>query len=121
MSSRVEHWTDGVADQIHERLVASGLPLMPKRVLVHEDTDPLGEDAWRLVLVLPAPAGDTWNRLDVFRARRAAVDIFDELAAEAERNLPGSTIAVVTTDEASEDQTAPEEEPEEGEDPGRVS
>ncbi len=119
MSPNVELKIDDVAEQVHARLLTSDLPLIPKRVFVHEDTDPLGEDAWRLVLVLPAPAGETWDRLEVFQVRRTAVDIFDDIAAQEGRTLPGSTIAVVTTDEADKEETAPEDEPAEGEDPGR--
>lgn len=121
MSLKADQWTDTVAEQVRERLQERELPLEPKRVLVYEDTDPIGKDAWRLVLVLPAPAGETWERLAVFRARRAAVDVFDEIAGEVGRNLPGATIAVVTTDEADEIDTAPDDEPEEGEDPGRTA
>lgn len=115
MSSVVDHWTDAVAEKVREPLKASGLPLPPKRVLIHQVTDALDEDAWRLVLVLPAPTGETWDRLDVFKARRAAVDIFDEIATQNQRSVPGSTIALVTTDEASESDTAPRESPGAGE------
>ncbi|MFT4051725.1 MAG: hypothetical protein QM677_05680 [Microbacterium sp.] len=119
MSPTVKPWTDDAAEKVRRRLEARDLPLTPKHVLIEEDTDPLGDDSWRLVLVLPAPTGETWERGEVFTARRAAVDIFEELAHEAGRGLPGVTIAVVTTDEASESDTAAEDEPEEGEDPGR--
>lgn len=119
MSPKVEQWTDAVAKRMRERLSEANLPLTPKQVQVYQDTDILGEDAWRLVLVLPAPTGETWDRLEVFTTRTASVDIFDEIADEDGRDLPGSTIAIVTTDEASELDTAPEDEPEEGEDPGR--
>lgn len=95
------------------------MPIEPRRVEVTEETDALGDDAWRLLLMLPAPSEETWDRTAVFKLRRAAIDAFDASAAQDGRSLPGRTIAFVTTDDAPEEDTAPEDEPEEGEDPGR--
>lgn len=120
MSPKVEYWTDAVAERLRDRLGEGDLRLHPKQVRIHEETDPFGEAAWRLVLILPAPDGQTWDREDVFRIRRKSVEIFDELATADERGLPGATIASVTTDEAPESDIAPEDEPVEGEDPGRM-
>lgn len=121
MSPKVEQWTDAVAERLRDRLREADLPLTPKEVRIYEDTDTLGEDAWRLVLVLPAPTDETWDRQEVFRARRTSVEVFDEMADEDGQNLTGSTIAIITTDEASEIDTAPEDEPEEGDDPERAT
>ena len=121
MAPKVEQWTDKVAQDVRGRLTQRELRLLPRRIDVHQQTDALGEEAWRLVLVLPKPQGETWKRDEVFKARRAAIEIFDQLAAEEGHTLPGSTIASVTTDQAAEDDVAPEDEPEEGEDPGRES
>lgn len=119
VSSAVEHWADEAAKFVEGRLSASRLPLLPKHVVVYEDQDSHGESAWRVVLYLPAPAGDTWDRDAVFRARRSAVAALDALALDSGRVLPGSTVALVTTDEAAIEDTAPEDAPERGEDPGR--
>lgn len=120
MSSKVEYWTDAVAKRLRDRLSDADLPLLPKQVRIHEETDSLGEDGWRLVLVLHAPEGQTWDRQQVFSTRRKSVEIFDEMAATDGRGLPGATIASVTTDEARELDVAPVDEPLEGEDPGRT-
>ncbi len=117
MSPKVEAWTDAVAEQLLQQLTATEPPLRPKQIHIHEVTDTLGEDAWRLVLVLPAPTGQTWDRESVYQTRRMSVELFDELAAAEDHDLPGSTVASVTTDEAPESDIAPEDEPVEGEDP----
>lgn len=115
VSAVVDHWTDEVAERVLGRLLAARLAITPKRVQVTEDTDAFGDDAWRVLLVLPAPAGETWDRTAVFSARRAAVAAFDSVAAEDGRTLPGRTIAMITTDEADPADTAPAESPAAGE------
>lgn len=119
MSSVVDQWTDEVGARILKRLGEKKLPIRPKAVRIGEDTDAFGEDAWRLLLVLPAPEGETWDRASVVKARRAVIEVFDALAAEDDRALPGWTVALVTTDEAAEDDIAVEDAPERDEDPGR--
>lgn len=121
MSSVVDQWTDDVAGRVLERLLAEDLPIQPKQVQITEHTDALGDDAWRVLLVLPAPAGETWDREAVFAARRAAISALESFAEDEGRALPGDTIAFVTTDEATDQDTATEDEPEPGEDPGRSS
>lgn len=119
MSSKLDSWTDDAAKQVVNTLSAQGLELIPKRVQITSEIDALGQDAWRLLLVLSAPSSETWETDSVFRARRAAIEVFDAMAADHDEELPGSTVAFVTTDEASEDDTAPADEPQPGEDPGR--
>lgn len=93
--------------------------LKPNEIGVTEVIDLIDEEAWRLKLVLPRPEGDTWDREQVYLARRAATDLFDQLAYEEGRELAGSTLASVTTDEADESDIAEDEDPVEGEDPVR--
>ena len=102
MASTEEPWTEPAARTLRERLRMLDLPLHPERVRVHDVTDALGNDAWRVTLVLPAPRGVTWDRETVYTVRRAAVAIFDAMAAEAGQGLPGSTIAVIAV-RASDD------------------
>lgn len=120
MTQHVANWTDSAGTRVLEGLMSAGLPLLPKDVTVYDVTDTLGEDAWRLVLVLPAPRDGAWDRQAVFQARRKAIEIFDGIAGDDGRSLPGSTIATITTDDADEQDTALPDEPEEGEDPGRT-
>ena len=121
MVAAVDHWTDEAGRHVLERLLSEELPVKPKRVEITAATDAFEDEAWRVLLILPAPSGEseTWDREAVFKARRAAVGVLDELAAADGHVLPGRTVALVTTDEASESDTAPEDEPEIGEDPGR--
>lgn len=106
MVNRVGEWTDEAAELLLSRLRESHLELIPKSVVVSEVTNALDEQAWRILLVLPAPKGSTWDRALVFETRRAAIAELDRLAAEQGRSLPGSTIASVTTDEAAEEDIA---------------
>lgn len=119
MTSVLEQWSDDVAVRVLAQVEDQRLPLVPKRIEVTEDVDALGDSAWRLLLVLPAPAGETWDREDVFKVRRAAVAAFDKEAEEDDRSLPGWTVASVTTDEAGEQDIAEDDKPQKGEDPVR--
>lgn len=119
MVTTTDRWTDDVAPQVLARLDGEGLRVKPKSVQVMMVTDAFDDEAWRVLLVLPRPSGETWDRDAVFEARRAAISAFDELAAAGGRELPGRTIALVTTDEADDADIATEDEPETGEDPGR--
>lgn len=84
--------------------------LPPKRVEIREVTDPFGEDAWRVVLILDRPENRTWDREAVFTTRLKAEEIFDRWAAKSGRGLPGATIASVTTDDVREEDIAVDEE-----------
>lgn len=107
---------EDLATKVLEEVKKQPLPLLPKRVEILEDVDSFGELAWRLRLVLPAPDGPTWDREQVFQARRAAIDVFDSLVAGARTEHPGRTVAFVTTDEAADEDVATEDAPEDGED-----
>ncbi|MBU8578895.1 hypothetical protein [Brevibacterium luteolum] len=111
MVNRVGEWTDEAAELLLSRLRESHLELIPKSVIVSEVTDALDEQAWRILLVLSAPKGSTWNRELVFETRRTAIAELDRLAAEQGRSLPGSTVASVTTDEAVEEDIAVDPRP----------
>jgi len=64
VTSTIRRDADEMAEEVLLRLRASRLGLLPKRVLISVDTDQFGEDAWRLVLVLPKPDGQTWDGRD---------------------------------------------------------
>lgn len=115
MPTVTESWLKDAEERVFEAIRRQELPLLPKSIKVVEETDASGEDAWRLILVLPAPAGETWDVTEAFRLRRAAVRAFDAHALESGRELPGATVARMTTDEADEQDIAPEEDPEDGE------
>lgn len=116
MSQVVDHSTDEFASRVLTTLqAAKKLTIRPKRVEVRQDIDALGDEALRVLLVLPAPVGETWDRDAVFKIRRAAIDALDALVAEKGQTLPGRTLAMVTTDEANEADVAPEESPQLGE------
>lgn len=121
MLAPVDQWADEVAERVLGRLRDEALPIEPKRIEITVVTDALDDEAWRLLLVLPAPlpSQETWDREAVFRARRAAVSVFDDFAAEDDEQLPGRTVALVTTDDADELDTAPDDEPEADEHLGR--
>lgn len=121
MLAPVDQWADEVAKRVLGRLRDEALPIEPKRIEITVVTDALDDEAWRLLLVLPAPSPseETWDREAVFRARRAAVSVFDDFAVEDGEQLPGRTVALVTTDEADELDAASVDEPEADEDPGR--
>lgn len=91
--------------------------LRPKRIEVARFVDGLGEEAWQLTLILPRPKGETWDRQAVFETRMRVTGLFDQLVVGTARELPGRTLAVVTTDEAQEIDVAEEGVPEEGEEP----
>lgn len=109
MSTVINDWTNEVAPRVLEHLQSVELPITPKNVIVSETTDALGDDAWRILLVLPKPDGETWDRDAVFRARRAAINHLDQLAAVDGHELAGHTVAFVTTDEAAPNDIAEEE------------
>lgn len=112
---RTDTWSDGVGQEILEGLRTRNLPLEPLDVRVQEVTDGFDEPAWRVVLSLPAPSSQTWDRTDVFTLRRATISLLDDLAERDARSLPGSTIAVLTTDASDAETAAPDPEPERGE------
>lgn len=116
--TKTQNWIDDVATAVQARLTQTDLPLKPKRVEITDATDMLGDEAWRLLLVLPKPDGPTWERDSVYRLRRRAIEYFDEAADSAHRALPGLTIAFVTTDEADEEDIAVDTTPESYENPG---
>lgn len=100
-----------------DRIVGdSSLELLPKRISAARFVDQLGEEAWLLTLILPRPTADTWDREAVFTSRLFITREFDRLIAGTALELPGQTLAVVTTDEAREDDVAQDGEPEVGED-----
>lgn len=89
MLAPVDRWTDEVAERVLGRLRHEALPIAPKRVQITVATDAFDDEAWRLLLILPAPSGETWDRTAVFRARRSAISAFDDLAAQDGEELPG--------------------------------
>lgn len=120
MTAAPQGWSDEVAQQVLERVKAVGdTVLVPKAIQLEAVVDALDEEAWRVVLVLPRPEGATWDRDDVFAARMVATTVFDEIVEQEGRQLPGLTLAIVTTDEAAEDDIAAEDAPEADEDPGQ--
>lgn len=119
MTPELTVWTDDVGHRVLDglRVLESSVPLQPKQISISQFTNALNEDGWLLTLVLPAPDGQTWDSGEVYSVRRAAIEIFDEFAAAEGHTLEGLTMATITTDEASEADTAPDEEPEPDEDP----
>lgn len=102
MSKRVTRSSvlERATKKVTRALDRSDIALKPKAVELYEVSDALDEDAWRIKLILPAPEGRTWERSSVFALRRKATDVFDEFALKHDIDLPGATIAIVTTDEA---------------------
>lgn len=121
MLAPVDQWADEVAGRVLGRLSDEALPIEPKRIEITVVTDALDDEARRLLLVLPAPSPseETRDREAVFKARRAAVSVFDDFAAEDDEQLPGRTVALVTTDDADGLGAAPVDESETDEDLGR--
>ncbi len=116
-TAQAERSIDEVTGVVSDDLSKANLALSPKKIAARPFVDGLGEDAWEVLLILPKPQGETWDRTAVFDARMAAVAAFDRLVDGTTLELPGRTLAMVTTDEAAEEDVAPEDDPEEGEDP----
>ncbi len=116
-TAHAEPLVEDVVTKVSDGLTTSGMAIIPKRMLAETYTDGLGDDAWRLILVLPRPSSREWDMESVFRLRRTATRQFDQLIEGTSLVLPGRTLAVVTTDEAEPDDVAVEEVPEKGEDP----
>ncbi len=114
--SLTRDWTNSVGAEVVDA-ISSKVTLRPKQIRITEEMDSLDLPAWRLLLILPAPQGETWNREEVFTSRRAAIEAFDAAAERDGRELPGQTIAFVTTDEAQEKDIAEDDLPEPDEDP----
>lgn len=119
--TKTQDWVDRASRSVEDRLAQTDLQLKPKRLLATEETDAVGDESWRLLLVLSAPDGPTWDREQVFKLRRLAIEYFDDAAAEADRLLPGPTIAFVTTDEAEGKDIAVDDPPHHDADQGMPS
>lgn len=100
---------------IQRALRDKGAGLTPRRVTIYEETDSFDDPAWRILLDLPAPIGDTWDQAAIFELRREAVEEFDQIAEASGKVLTGTTIALVTTQERVDDSTQAETLPDEGE------
>ena len=55
MVAAVDHWTDEVGHQVLERLMGKNLKVAPERVGITVATDAFDDEAWRVLLILPAP------------------------------------------------------------------
>lgn len=119
MTFAIDQWAESAGAKVKDVLTGRKRALTVQRVVPYVDTDSFGEDAWRLLLLLPRPEGETWKRDHVFELRRIAVDAFDELALAAGRTLEGRTVALVSTDDALDEDVAPRDVPASGEDPVR--
>ncbi len=108
-AARTEPSVEELVAQVNARLSTS---IRPKRIDVETYADGAGDEAWRLILVLNRPEGDTWDVESAFEVRRAVAKAFDRAIDGLSSALPGQTLVVLTTDEASEAETAPEEVPE---------
>ena len=88
-----------VAERLRQSLYSEELPLVPKSIRITDFVDAFDEEAWQITLALPAPKSLSWNRLSVFRLKRRAIDLFDNIIEGHHMELPGATLAVVTVDE----------------------
>lgn len=87
------------------------LALHPRSVKISSVVDALDQEAWRILLVLPFPKETyRWEQRDVYAMRRAAIDGWEALVGEAELELPGQTLAFVTTDDAPSSEIAIDED-----------
>ncbi len=119
MSALTGQWTHEAGEDVLRQMRSAKLRLQPGHVTITDQVDALGENAWCLLLALPAPEGGTWDRAEVSQVRRAAAEVSGRLAAAAGHELPGASVASVTTDEASPEDIAEDGAPGPGEDPGR--
>lgn len=86
------------------------LALHPTRVSVYTLVDALDQEAWRILLVLPFPTTTyRWEQPDVYATRRAAIDGWEALIRETELELPGQTLALISTDDAPQSEIAIDE------------
>lgn len=85
--------------------------------VVERIEDWTGDEAWRLLLVLPRPRGSAWDVEATAELKRRAREILDTRAETYGVRLDGVSAATLTTRDAPESEVAPPDEPEEGESP----
>lgn len=102
---------DRITQRVTDQLARADLALKPKSITATTVIDGLGDDAWKLTIVLPKSIGATWDVDAVFDVRRAAVEVFDAFVWVTRLELPGQTLAAVTTDEADPNDIAADEIP----------
>lgn len=100
-----------------EHLVGTGEADTKVLDLGLEDVEDLdGLSAWKLTLFLPRPLAKEWDVERTSALKRNARYRLDELASELNESRDGITSVVLTTQQATEGDTAAEDEPVEGED-----
>ena len=103
---------------LRARILDLGVPDPEVRdVVVGRTVTVLDEDAWRIQLRLVYPIGGEWDADALFELRRRVRAVAEELIDEHDMPLPGVPLIEISTVEAPDDETAPDDVPTAEEDP----